>query len=87
MNVRHTRADDHYTIANLLPELYTMTTEATGFKKFESTHNKLQANSTVALDGNLAVGATTETVEVTSTAEVLQTESGAVQSEVTGRRF
>ncbi|HLH02379.1 MAG TPA: carboxypeptidase regulatory-like domain-containing protein [Bryobacteraceae bacterium] len=77
----------HYTVTNLLPGYYTMTAEVAGFKKFTSTHNKLEANSTIALDANLAVGQPTETVEVTATAAVLQTESGAVQSEVTGRQI
>ncbi len=88
-NEEHTVTTDtagHYAVTNLLPGSYTMDAEANGFKKFESTHNVLQANSTVALDGNLAVGQTTETVEVSATAEVLQTESGAVQAEVTGQQ-
>lgn len=77
----------HYTVPNLLPGLYTMTAEASGFKTFESVHNKLDASSTIALDANLAVGQTSETVEVSATAEVLQTESGAVQAEVTGTQI
>ncbi len=88
-NESHTVTTDtqgHYTVTNLLPGLYTMTAEAPGFKRFTSTGNKLDANSTIALDGNLAVGQTTETVEVSASAEVLQTESGAVQAEVTGRQ-
>ncbi|MGA8593819.1 MAG: carboxypeptidase regulatory-like domain-containing protein [Bryobacteraceae bacterium] len=80
-------AQGHYAVTNLLPGLYTMTAEVSGFKKFESTTNKLEANSTLALDANLAVGQTTETVEVSATAQVLQTESGAVQSEVTGTQI
>lgn len=80
-------AQGHYAVTNLLPGLYTMTAEVSGFKKFESTHNKLEANSTLGLDANLAVGQTTETVEVSATAQVLQTESAAVQSEVTGRQI
>src|SRR5581483_194196 len=82
-----TDASGHYTVPNLLPGAYTMSAEAAGFKKFTSTHNTLQANSTIALDGDLAVGQTTETVEVSATAEVLQTESGAVQAEVTGQQI
>ncbi len=82
-----TDAQGHYTVPSLLPGQYTMTAEAPGFKKFESSHNTLQANSTVALDADLSVGQTTETVEVTATAEVLQTESGAVQAEVTGTQI
>lgn len=82
-----TDAEGHYTVPNLLPGNYSMTAEAAGFKKFESTHNSLQSNSTIALNGDLSVGQTTETVEVSATAEVLQTESGSVQAEVTGTQI
>ena len=64
-----------------------MTAEVPGFKQFVSKQNKLEANSTIKLDGNLQVGQTTETVEVSASAEVLQTESGAVQAEVTGQQI
>jgi hypothetical protein len=77
----------HYTVPSLVPGLYTMTAEVPGFKQFISKQNKLEANSTIELDGNLQVGQTTETVEVSASAEVLQTESGAVQAEVTGQQI
>jgi hypothetical protein len=76
-----------YTVPNLRPADYTMTAEAKGFKKFISVHNKLASNSTISLDATLDVGQLTETVEVTATASVLQTESGAVQSAVTGQQI
>ncbi len=82
-----TDAQGHYTVPNLLPGLYTMTAEAPGFKKFESAHNRLDPNSTLALNANLEVGQVNETVQVSATAEVLQTESGSVQSEVTGEQI
>ena len=40
-----------------------------------------------SIDANLSVGAETQTVEVTGTASVLQTQSGAVQSEITGQQI
>jgi hypothetical protein len=64
-----------------------MSAEVAGFKKFSSSHNTLDANTTVALNADLTVGQTSETVEVSATAEVLQTESGSVQSEVTGTQI
>jgi hypothetical protein len=82
-----TNDSGHYTATNLPPGEYALTAEAPGFKKFESTHNKLDPNSTLALDANMTVGSATETVEVTATAAVLQTESGAVQSEVGARQL
>ena len=86
----HTATTDsqgHYTITNLLPATYSMTTEAKGFKKFTSVHNKLNASTALSLDADLAVGATSETVEVTATASVLQTESGSVQNQITGQQI
>ncbi len=68
---------------NVSPGLYTVNVEASGFKKFDSVHNKLDANSTLELDAALTVGAATETVEVVASAQVLQTESGAVGKDVT----
>jgi hypothetical protein len=77
----------YYTVTNLTPGMYTMTAEAAGFKKFSSEHNKLNPNSALSLDAALAVGSATETVEVVATAQALQTESGAVQNEVTGTQI
>jgi hypothetical protein len=82
-----TDASGHYTVPSLLPGLYTLISTAPGFKEFRSKNNRLEANSTIELDGNLSVGQTSETVEVSSTAEVLQTESSAVQAEVNGKQI
>jgi hypothetical protein len=82
-----TDSSGHYTVPNLLPGPYTLIASAPGFKEFISTQNRLEANSTIELDGNLQVGQTTERVEVSATAEVLQTESGAVQAQVNGKQI
>lgn len=63
-----TDGQGHYTVPNLLPGLYTLTASAPGFKTFSSTHNKLDPNSTIALNANLAVGQVNETVEVSASA-------------------
>jgi hypothetical protein len=89
MNEEHSTATNdsgYFTVTSLLPGLYTVTVEATGFKKFDTTHNKLDPNSVLSIDAALTVGAATETVEVSSTAAVLQTESAAVADEVTGQQ-
>ncbi len=77
----------NYTVPNLPPGLYTMTASSAGFKKFESTKNRLNASSTISLNGDLALGATSETVEVSASASVLQTESGALQHNVTSQQI
>jgi hypothetical protein len=83
----HTLTTDeagYYVSPNLPPGFYTMSAEAAGFKRFESTHNKLDSNTALSLSADLAVGSSTETVEVSATAAVLQTDSSAVQSEIGG---
>jgi hypothetical protein len=77
----------YYVSTNLQPGYYSVTAEAAGFKKFDSTRNKLDANSALSLDVSLVVGASTETVEVVASATALQTESGSVQNEIGARQF
>jgi hypothetical protein len=60
-----------------------MTAEAAGFKKLESVHNTLDANSTLSIDAALQVGDVSDRVEVVASAQTLQTESAAVQKLVT----
>lgn len=82
-----TNDSGYYVVPNLTPGFYAVTAEAAGFKKFDSTHNKLDANSALAIDANLTVGSATETVEVVAAVQALQTETGSVQSEVTGSQI
>jgi hypothetical protein len=73
----------YYTITNIPPAVYTITVEVAGFKKFDSTGNKLDASASLSADVTLTVGSAVETVEVSGTATVLQTESASVQRDVT----
>jgi len=79
-------AAGHYALPNLVPAPYTLSVETKGFQKFESTHNTLASNSTIDIEAKLVVGEESQTVEVTATAALLQTQSAAVQSEVTGQQ-
>src|SRR6202011_4342766 len=72
-----------FTVTNIPAGLYSVSIEAKGFKKYDSTHNKLDPSATLAIDASLTVGAATESVEVTATATLLQSESAAVQGIVT----
>jgi hypothetical protein len=81
-----TDAEGHYTVTNLSAGDYSLTVEVKGFKKYISTHNTLGANTTLALDAPLTMGELTQEVTVSATAEVLQTESAAVQAEITGKQ-
>ncbi|HEV2486846.1 MAG TPA: TonB-dependent receptor [Terracidiphilus sp.] len=76
----------HYTVPNLTAGSYTLTVEVKGFKKYVSTDNTLSANTTLSLDAPLTIGEATEEVTVSATAQVLQTESAAVQQEITGQQ-
>src|SRR5215470_12175869 len=78
-----TNESGYYVISNVPPGLYTMTVEAQGFQNFESTNNKLDPAADLVIDASLAVGAATQTVEVTGSAMQLQTESASVQKLVT----
>src|SRR5260370_41725947 len=82
-----TNESGYYTITNIPPSVYSVTVEAPGFKKYESTNNKLDSSTALALDATLTVGQATETVEVSATAVVLQTESAAVQAVVTRQQI
>lgn len=62
---------------------YRVTTEAAGFKVSSFGPFGLEVNQTARVDLQLQVGQTTETVEVTAAAPVLQTESAATGDTIT----
>ena len=78
-----TNESGYYNITNIPPGFYTITIEASGFKKFETSNNKLDPGGALSLDASLTVGAATEVVEVSASAATLQTESASVQKNVT----
>ena len=78
-----TNDSGYYTVTNIPPGLYAIRVEVAGFKKYESVGNKLDASGALSADVTLTVGAATETVEVSGIATTLQTESAAVQKNVT----
>jgi hypothetical protein len=82
-----TNESGYYVVTNLPPSLYSVTVELAGFKKFKTEHNKLDPNSTLAVNAGLTVGSATESIDVTASAAVLQTETGAVQNEITGTQI
>ena len=81
----HTDSSGHYAVTNLPPATYSFTAEATGFNKFVSVHNALPASTALSINGELEPGSLNQTVQVTASAEILQTESGSVQSEISGK--
>jgi len=77
----------YYVITNIPPGFYNISAEAAGFKKYETSNNKLDPSSSLAIDITLTIGAATETVEVSATAVALQTESASVQKVVTRQQI
>ncbi len=73
-----TDASGNYTFVNILPGRYKLEGEKTGFKKFLREPIVVQIESGVRVDITLAVGAQTETVEVTSETPFLQTETASL---------
>src|SRR5579884_3155247 len=82
-----TNESGFYTITNIPPAEYSITVDAPGFKKYESSNNKLDPSGSLAVDATLTVGTATETVEVSATATQLQTESATVQKNVTRQQI
>jgi hypothetical protein len=78
-----TNDSGYYTVTNIPPGFYIIRAEVAGFKKYESSGNKLDASGALSADITLSVGSSTETVEVSAIAQAIQTESAAVQKNVT----
>jgi len=78
-----TKESGYYAMTNVPAGFYTMDVEAPGFQRYESTGNKLDPSATLVIDATLTVGSTNQTVEVSASAVVLQTESASVQKLVT----
>jgi len=78
-----TNESGYYTITNVPAGLYTVSVEASGFKKFQSNEDKLDPSANLVVDATLSVGSALQTVEVSASAVQLQTESASVQQLVT----
>ncbi|HYZ84455.1 MAG TPA: carboxypeptidase regulatory-like domain-containing protein, partial [Bryobacteraceae bacterium] len=78
-----TNANGYYIISSLPAGFYTVSAEATGFKKFEKTQNKLDANIATSVDAQLQVGSASETINVIAEAVNVQSESAALGKVVT----
>jgi hypothetical protein len=82
-----TNESGYYTITNIPPGLYTLSAEAPGFQKYQSTDNKLDPSGHLNIDATLSVGAATQIVQVTGATATLQTESSTVQELITRQQI
>ena len=78
-----TDAQGHYSISNLIPGFYDITVEKTGFKKVQSKHNEVVVGGSSLLNLTLSVGNAEETVQVTAEAVSIDTESTAIDANLT----
>jgi len=71
-----------YVASDLLVGVYTVTASAKGFKVVSKTGNDLHAGDHLTVDEILQVGAATETVQVTGSAQTVNTTSGEISRTV-----
>ncbi|MFN7934059.1 MAG: TonB-dependent receptor [Bryobacteraceae bacterium] len=73
-----------YRVQSLQPGAYRITFEAQGFKKAVRENVELRTGDTLAVDMGLTVGNVTESVEVTGATALLETETSATGTVVSG---
>jgi outer membrane receptor protein involved in Fe transport len=73
-----TNTDGNYSVTHLIPDLYNIRAEGSGFKAFETKGINVSADAGSRVDGKFEVGGSTETVEVTSEAPQLTTDRADV---------
>jgi hypothetical protein len=76
-----------YRIPAVAAGLYTVTITSKGFKKSLVTNVKVDVGVPATVDAALEVGSVEQVVEVTSGAEVLQTQTATVGTTITGRQI
>src|SRR5262249_39614242 len=72
-------------ITLLPPGTYTLSVEATGFRRTVQSNLTLEVNQRAKIDVKLQIGAVTETVEVAAAAPLLESQSSTPGSVVTDR--
>src|SRR3984885_6969117 len=80
-----TNASGNYTFVNLLPGRYKIEGEKAGFKKFVREPIDVEIEAGLRVDIAVPMGATSETVEVTSETPLLQPETNSLGQVVEGR--
>lgn len=75
-----TNADGNYSVSHLIPDVYTVRAEATGFKSFEAKNVTVNVDTATRVDGRFQVGGASETVEVTSETPQLKTDRADVST-------
>lgn len=79
-----TNSEGLYRVSSLQPGAYRVTFEASGFKKGLRDDIELRTGDTLAVDMAMQVGAVTESIEVLGVAQLLQTETSASGTVMSG---
>src|SRR5581483_6142740 len=77
-----TNESGNYIFPDLPPGIYSVSIEATGFKRESRPKIELRVDSTVRVDAQLQPGSITETVEVTAAPPMLQTDSAETATKI-----
>jgi Carboxypeptidase regulatory-like domain len=75
----------NYTVTHLIPDVYKVRVEASGFKVFEVNNVLVSADASNRQDAQLSVGDVTQTVEVSGEVEQLKTDRADVAIEFNSR--
>ncbi len=81
--VQTTDALGHYTFSGLVPGFYNVKVEKSGFQTVTSEKNEIVVNVSSLLNIKLPVGSTSQTVEVSATAVGIDTQSTAIDTNLT----
>jgi hypothetical protein len=82
-----TNGDGDYTALYLIPGSYTVTVEATGFKKSTRQNVEIRVGDKLQIDLHLEVGNVSDTVNVTSESPLLETNTASAGQVVDQRRI
>ena len=82
-----TTATGGYNFSNVAPGTYQIVVTVTGFKPFTARNVVVRQNNAVRVDAKLTIGSIEESIVVSGTSALLQTESAAVQAVVTGEQM
>jgi len=80
-----TNESGNYAVTHLIPDVYTVRIEGTGFKTLEFKDIQVSADTGSRVDGQFEVGSATEQVEVTAEAPQLKTDRADVSIEFNER--
>ncbi|HZS48029.1 MAG TPA: carboxypeptidase-like regulatory domain-containing protein, partial [Blastocatellia bacterium] len=76
-----------YTFADIKPGIYSITVEASGFKRYTQEGIRLATGETIRLDLELTVGGANETIVVNADASLLRSETGSLGQVISNRKI